>query len=40
VQKEMIAVQRIENKQRQMQWVIGAIVGAGTFVIGLLTIFL
>jgi len=39
VQKEMIAVQRMENKQRKMEWIVGAIVGAGTFIIGLLTLF-
>ncbi len=36
---EMIAVQKLENRQRQMQWIISGIVGVGTIIVALITYF-
>jgi membrane-associated HD superfamily phosphohydrolase len=36
---ELIAVQKLEARQRQMQWIISGIVGVGTIIVALITYF-
>ncbi len=36
---ELIAVQQLENRQRQMQWIIAAITGVGMVIVSLITYF-